>query len=80
MPRFIILRFGRSLFVHSARNKTNECKEKRRAVNRIQIYGAVRGASFLQPPLFIITSIKNVLIFEILFVFCRKQLKKRLFF
>lgn len=32
------------------------------------------------PPLFIITSIKNVLIFEILFVFCRKQLKKRLFF
>ena len=51
-PRFIILRFGWSLFVHSARNKTNECKEKRRAVNRIQLYGAVRDASFLQPHYF----------------------------
>ena len=54
--------------------------EERRALNKIQLLRGRKRRKFLTAPLFIITSIKNVLLFEILFVFCRKQLKKRLFF
>ena len=41
------------LFVHSARNKTNECKEKRRAVNKIQLLRGCKRRKFLTAPLFL---------------------------